>query len=267
MKRIYMVMCILNTLWFVGCLGPRGPVGVSGPAGIDGHTGEPGKKSVRGDIAILRMSLLELKRSYNANVEGFDLQNGNIDTKVLFEHNMFGNRFKLDNPDNKRNDFYASLKYDIADIKIVEQIIKDFAVGSLRGQVDGTLQSDALSLLPILSDSSWFVRQVISLLEAELATLQQSNDVAGISEINVMLMMMLRQRESVIDDVKERLKSSEPFLSPNIIDFLGVRAMLNPMILAGGKVRAKIYGANMTLRSLKNAIEEKINELKRALVS
>ncbi|AHH14541.1 hypothetical protein [Borrelia hermsii] len=238
---------------------------IPGSAGTEGNVEDPGKKAGRGDIAILRMNLSKLKHSYNANVEEFDLRKGNIDTKVLFEHNMFGNRFKLDNPDNERNDFYASLKHDIADIKVIEQLIKELA-----NSPDNMVQSDALLLLVTLSMSGRCVNQVISLLENALITLQQSNDVAGISEINVILLMMLRQRESVINDVKEILIKSKLHLSSNPINITGIRVALSPITRLGGKVRekvsGKILGTNRDLQSLRGIIEEKINGLKRALV-
>ncbi|AMR75889.1 hypothetical protein [Borrelia hermsii] len=254
----YLVVC--NVFCSNGASGET-----SGSAGTEGNVEEPGKKAGRGDIAILRMNLSKLKHSYNANVEGFDLQKGNIDTKVLFEHSVFGDKFKLDNQDNERNDFYASLKHDIVDIKVVERLIKELANSS-----DNMVQSDALLLLATLSMSGRCVSEVISLLETELITLYQSNDVAGISEINVILMMMLRQRESVIDDVKEILTKAKLHLSSNPINITGIRVALSPITRLGGKVRekisGKILGTNRDLQSLRGIIEDKINKLRQALV-
>ncbi|UPA16980.1 hypothetical protein bcCo53_001148 (plasmid) [Borrelia coriaceae] len=280
MVRSCMVMYFIMSLGFImigcsisasladslGLSGSRGLTGPVGPTGALGLRGDAGKELGRGDIAILGADLTRLKHSYNSNIERFDLQKGDIDTKALFEHSAFGDKFNLNNPNNQRNAFYASLKYDIADIKIVEGIVK-----ILTNQSDDIVKFEAMSLLSALSDSAQFVSQIISFLEVELDLIKQSKNIAGVSELNFLLMMVFRQREDVLTSVKEILIEVEPYLSQDPIDVPKIRSVLKPIISLDGRVRTKIYKRgiginNESLQTLRALIESKVNELRSALV-
>ncbi|UPA12616.1 hypothetical protein [Borrelia venezuelensis] len=250
----------------IGIVGQRGPRGITGLAGNAGLRGDVGDEVGRGDIAILMTSLSKLKRSYYANINEFNLQKNDIDTKALFDHSIFEDLFKLNNPENGRDDVYASLKHNVEDIQTVKRIIE-----SLTNSSDSIVKEYAKYLLSFLKDSARFIREIISFLDKELVTLKQSNDLEGMSELNSMLIMMFRQRESVLDDIHDVLRNAKQSFKPNFVDTVQMRDALGSIVRPGERLREKVYGGhfsiNRSLQSLLLAITEKVNQLKRSLVS
>ncbi|UPA11230.1 hypothetical protein bpSLO_001076 (plasmid) [Borrelia parkeri] len=280
MTRVCVVIFVMISLGFlivqctvpmgiaksIGIVGQRGPRGITGLAGNAGLRGDVGEKSGRGDIAMLMTSLSKLKRSYYANINEFNLQKNDIDTKALFDHSIFEDSFKLNNPENGRDDVYASLKHNVEDIQTVKRIVE-----SLTNSSDSMVKEYAKYLLIFLKDSARFIREVISLLDKELAILKQSNNLEGMSELNAMLIMMFRQRECVLDDVHDILKNAKQSFKPNFVDTVRIQDALGSIVRPGERLREKVYGGsfsiNRSLQSLLVAITEKVNQLKKALIS
>ncbi|AHF45574.1 hypothetical protein [Borrelia parkeri] len=280
MTRVCVVIFVMISLGFlivqctvpmgiaksIGIVGQRGPRGITGLAGNAGLRGDVGEKSGRGDIAMLMTSLSKLKRSYYANINEFNLQKNDIDTKALFDHSIFEDSFKLNNPENGRDDVYASLKHNVEDIQTVKRIVE-----SLTNSSDSMVKEYAKYLLIFLKDSARFIREVISLLDKDLAILKQSNNLEGMSELNAMLIMMFRQRECVLDDVHDILKNAKQSFKPNFVDTVRIQDALGSIVRPGERLREKVYGGsfsiNRSLQSLLVAITEKVNQLKKALIS
>ncbi|BDU63333.1 hypothetical protein BOFE_08730 (plasmid) [Candidatus Borrelia fainii] len=276
MAKVFVVIFVMISLGFliVGCTAPmgiaesigivgqRGPKGISGLEGDAGLRGDAGEKAGRGDIAILMTSLSNLKRSYYANIDEFNLQKNDIDTKALFDHIVFKGLFKLNNPKNGRDDVYASLKHNIEDIQTVKQIVE-----SLTNSSNSMLEGYAKDLLIFLRDSARCIKEVIYLLENELDILQKSNDLEGISELSAMLVEMLYRREGVLDAIRNVLDSTKLFLVNLFIlhHIENVRFKLDPIVLLNGKIHKKIYVDYESLKNLRDAIEKKVNNIKRIL--
>ncbi|WP_434757071.1 hypothetical protein bpuCAU1_001227 (plasmid) [Borrelia puertoricensis] len=254
-------MGIAESIGIVGQRGFRGIAGLSGDAGLRGDAGE---KAGRGDIAMLMTSLLSLKHSYYSNINEFNLQKNDIGIEALFESSVFS-EFGVDfNDDDAKNDVYASLKHNVEDIQTVKMIVE-----SLTNSSDLKAKEYATYFLIFLRDSVRFVRKVISLLENELAMFEQSNDLEGMSELNAMLIMMFRQREYVLDNVRDILRNTKRSFKPSFVDTVLILDALGSIVRPGERLRRKVYGGvgstNRSLQSLLIAITGKVNQLKQAL--
>ncbi|WP_024655284.1 hypothetical protein [Borrelia hispanica] len=254
MKFICMIMSItFGVLLFMGCdaTGPSGPMGLAGGDGVDGKPGKAG----RGDLAILYMNFFNLSRSYNANKEKFDPAVNNFDAEAFFSHSVFEDKFSDSNVE-KRHDFYASLKYNIEDIKVVEKVVE-----ILVSSKDEIISSNALHLLNVLVDSAQYVKSVLSALELNLGVLNEIDDVAGISDLNIMLMMMWTGREKVIDDIRFLFSMLKGHISVENPNMRNIMDSLNVIITKSGNIYKQVNLGFDSLASLKDAILNKIRNL------
>ncbi|AFI31768.1 hypothetical protein [Borrelia crocidurae] len=256
MKFICMVISItFGVLLFTGC-DAKGPLGRMGLAGSDGSDGKPGKTG-RGDLAILYMNFFNLYRSYNANREKFDPEVNNFDAEAFFSHSVFKDEFSGSNVE-QRNDFYASLKYNIEDIKVVEKVVE-----ILVANKNEIMRSNALFLLNVLVDSAQHVKSVLSALEPNLDVLNEIDDVAGISDLNIMLMMMWTGREKIIDDIRFLFSILKKHISVENLNMRNIVNSLNVIITSSGDIYKQVNLGVDSLFSLKEAILNKIKNLTR----
>ncbi len=248
-----MVMNVLFGIFlFISCA-KQGPLGPMGLPGNDGAAGAPGNLG-RGDLALLNMNFLNLKRSYNANSKGFDATKTDLDVKFLFSHDVFASDTVL-----KKENFFASLKYDVAYLKIIENAVK-----MMKNHISHAFDSDVLSLFSILIESAEHVRDVLSALESNFFVFSKVDDVAGIAELNVMLMTIWRVREEVIDDIKVALN----IVRENLLGGLKVERIVSSLrpIFQVGKIYNQIFSDVYSLAKLKLSILEKVKELTQAVI-
>ncbi|AHH07402.1 Hypothetical protein BCD_1336 (plasmid) [Borrelia crocidurae DOU] len=256
MKFICMVISItFGVLLFTGC-DAKGPLGRMGLAGSDGSDGKPGKTG-RGDLAILYMNFFNLYRSYNANREKFDPEVNNFDAEAFFSHSVFKDEFSGSNVE-QRNDFYASLKYNIEDIKVVEKVVE-----ILVDNKDEVMKTYALHVLNVLVDSAQHVKSVLSALELNLDVLSKIDDVAGISDLNVMLMMMWTSREKIIDDIRLLFSMLKGYIDVGNPSMRNIMNSLNVIITSSGNIYKQVNLGVDSLFSFKEAILNKIKNLTR----
>ncbi|AHH13022.1 Hypothetical protein BHO_0025500 (plasmid) [Borrelia hermsii YBT] len=260
MKRICMAICILIALELVGCVFRVGRPGADGDKGHNGRNGLPGHDG-RGDVDLLRVNYLNLVKVYDANYNAFKLREADFDKEIPFNSIEFGDEFKTG---EQRNNVYAGLGYSIVDIEVVKKLVT-----ALMGDVDDVSKEAAKNLLLALRSSAQYVREVINekdtiCNDVNLDKLKRGDNVIDVSEINAMLMMMLRQRESVIKGIKEALINAELSLMPLAI--ADIRVKLDVIIQTRGKIYKKIYTGNDSLQGLRDATIRKIDELKQALL-
>ncbi|AMR75887.1 hypothetical protein [Borrelia hermsii] len=255
MKKICMVICILIALGLVGCIGPIGPHGARGSDGKDGKDGQ----GIRGDIELLEANVLLLKASYACNNEVFKTKRAGFDKSIPFRHAAFQNEF---NAREEKDYVYAGLKHDELSIGIVERILEKLINASSANNLDRDV---AKKLLVALKNSAQYVNEVINLFLSGtgLAKFHEHNG-SIITELNIMVMNIFRQRESVLDDLKKALRNTESSLMPlNVAD---IRDKLNVIIQNQGRIYKKIYTGDDSLQGLRDAITGKINKLKQVLV-
>ncbi|AHH03969.1 Hypothetical protein BHY_1018 (plasmid) [Borrelia nietonii YOR] len=260
MKIICMLICILIALGFVGCVFRIGRPGADGDKGHNGRNGLPGHDG-RSDVDLLKANYLNLVKVYGANYSAFKLREADFDKEIPFNSIEFGDEFKTG---KQRSNVYAGLGYSIVDIEIVKKLVT-----ALIGDVDDVSKEAAKNLLLALRSSAQYVREVINekdtiCNDVNLDKLKRGDNVIDVSEINAMLTMMLRQRENVIEGIKESLRNAELSLMPlNIAD---IRAKLDVIVQTRGKIYKKIYTGDDSLQGLRDATTRKIDELKQALL-
>ncbi|UPA12615.1 hypothetical protein [Borrelia venezuelensis] len=260
MERICTIICILSTLMFMGCTGPMGPRGFMGFRGPDGKRGAIGQ-GLRGDFELLEANVLILKSSYYYNYQVFNSKRANFNNSIAFGHSVFQDEFNTDQP---KDYVYASLRHDESDISMVERIVAQLTGNVLANNLD----NNAVKLLLLaLRDSAKYVYEFMDFFLSGVGLAKfRKYDEPHISELCAMVMDMFRQRESVLADIQSVLIDIRSLFKREL-DIAKVRSSLNSIINIQGKVYEKIYIGNGSLKGLRDSVENKIDELKRLLVS
>ncbi|AHH11147.1 collagen-like protein (plasmid) [Borrelia coriaceae] len=251
MKRVCMVICLLST--FLGCSGPAGPRGFMGDRGPDGNRGDIGH-GLRGDFELLEASVFLLKSSYDYNYKILEPNKAGFDTSIPFGLDIFQNEFSTQ---ESKDYVYVALNNDERYINILKQIIEKLT----KPPANSRDKDAAKKLLLALRDSAECIHQVINLFLTSSGTVKfVNNDRSFITELNVFLMMIFRQRKNVVDDIKKILSKVEPSLTMgNIPNF---RNEFKSITEPDGEIYKKIYIGADSLRGLRGIIKNRIDASK-----
>ncbi|UPA11229.1 hypothetical protein bpSLO_001075 (plasmid) [Borrelia parkeri] len=238
-------------------MGPQGFMGFIGPDGKRGAIGQ----GLRGDFELLEASILILKSSYYYNYQVFNSKRANFNNSIAFGHSVFQDEF---NTEQSKDYVYAGLKHDESDVSMVEQIVAQLTGNVLANNLDNNA---AKRLLLALRDSAKYVYEFMDFFLSGVGLAKfRKYDEPHISELSAMVMDIFRQRESVLDDVQSVLINIRSLFKRGV-DVAKVRSSLNSIINTQGKVYEKIYIGNGSLKGLRDSVKNKIDELKRLLVS
>ncbi|WP_235048035.1 hypothetical protein [Borrelia hispanica] len=246
MKRMYVLICVVNFLVILGCVGPTGIQGLRGPDGRDGEKGQ----DYHGDVELLMSTFLILKSSYNYNLGDVAKIKDSIEKSSIFSHVVFEDKFQSD-----KNKDYICIAVKSNEL-VFEDVLKILRL--LVGGRSSTSQDHnvAKKFLNVLIDSASYIDEVINLdlftPDFNLDRLRNF-DKSIVFELNFLLIGMLDLRESIVNDIKILLKN------PNISKLgssspSNLKVELAPIIDIGGDIYEKIYGNNYSLQSLKDQI-------------
>ncbi|AHH07403.1 Hypothetical protein BCD_1337 (plasmid) [Borrelia crocidurae DOU] len=251
MKRMNVLICVVNFLVILGCVGPTGMQGLRGPDGRDGEKGQ----DHHGDVELLMSTFLVLKSSYNYNLGDVKKIKDSIEKSSIFSHVAFEDKFQSD----KNKDYICiAVKSNELVFEDVLHILRLLVGGRSSTSQDHNV---AKNFLNSLLDSASYIDEVINLNlftpDFDLDRLR-SFDRSAVFELNFLLMGMLGLRESIVNDIKILLKN------PNLATLgssspSNLKVELAPIIDVGGNIYEKIYGDNDSLKSLRDLIIKKIN--------
>ncbi|WP_434757066.1 CRASP family complement regulator-acquiring lipoprotein (plasmid) [Borrelia puertoricensis] len=266
MQKICILVCIFGVLVLRCAVTEKASVGMnsSGMHRLSGYTGYIGSLApstpppsrsrypqVVTSYDALNIRLSALKASYNDNRDTF------LPMKALFESSIF-NEFEVNFNDDGRDDVYASLRYEVADITNLKTVIK-----TLTSYTDQSSRDCALSLLYRLRASAMYIREIMDenegiLNQANLNVLQHSNNLRGLNLLNSYLDEMLRLRNIVVDMAKGMLE-----MAVKVLGNANIQLELDPITSAQGKLKEIINsGTKLSLRDLRTKIEITVNNLR-----